>query len=138
MAARPDLVKPNRAEAEELLGMRIASEEELLRAGCELLALGAGMAVISLGKEGALGAAAGKFWRARPPAVEAASSIAAGDSMVAVLACAMINGLPFAEALRHAVAAGTATAAMTGSSVAGRGLIHEFLPRVVVKEVAKP
>ena len=138
MIACPDLVKPNRAEAEELLGTRIASEEQLLRAGCELLALGPRMAVISLGKDGALGTAAGKFWRVRPPAVEAASSIAAGDSMVAALAYAMLNRLPFGEALRLAVAAGTATAAMSGSNVAGRGLIDEILPRVTVEEVAEP
>lgn len=135
IGARPDLVKPNRAEAEELLGTQITSEEELLRAACELLAIGPRMVVISLGEDGALAASAEKFWRAWPPPVKAASSIAAGDSMVAALAYAMVKNLPSAEALRLAVAAGTATVAMCGSNVAGRDLIDEFLPRVVVEEM---
>jgi 1-phosphofructokinase len=92
------------------------------------------MVVISLGRDGALAASAEKFWRGRPPSVKSASSIAAGDSMVAALAYAMVMDLPSAEAIRLAVAAGTATVAMRGSDVAGRDLIDQVLPRVLIEE----
>jgi 1-phosphofructokinase len=134
IAARPDLVKPNRAEAEELLGTRITSEEELRWAARELLALGPRMVVISLDKDGALAASAEKFWRVHTPSVESVSSIAAGDSMVAALAYATLMDLPSAEAIRLAVAAGTATVGMHGSDVAGRDLIDQVLPRVSIEE----
>ncbi len=134
LGACPDLVKPNRAEAEELLGGPLTSEAELLKAGREMLGMGARAAVISLGKEGALGVTAAESWRVRAPAVKAASSIAAGDAMVAALAYAMLKDLPFKEAVRLAVAAGTATAGMSGSGVAGREPIEELLPRVEVSE----
>ncbi len=134
IAAHPDLIKPNRAEAEELLGTRIATEEELQRAAFELLALGPGMVVISLSKDGALAASAESSWRVRPPAVKAASSIAAGDSMVAALAYAMEKNLPPLEAMRLAVAAGTATAIMRGSNVAERDLIDQVLAQVSIEE----
>jgi 1-phosphofructokinase len=134
IAARPDLVKPNLAETEELLGIHIRSEEDLLQASRELLALGPRMVVISLGKDGALAASAEKYWRGTPPSVQAESSIAAGDSMVGALAYAMVKNLAPAEAIRLAVAAGTATVAMRGSNVAGRDLIDQVLPRVFVEE----
>jgi 1-phosphofructokinase len=135
IAACPDLIKPNRAEAEELLGIRITNEDELRRAASELLALGPRMVVISLGKDGALAACAETFWRGYPPSVTAASSVAAGDSMVAALAHAMVTDLPTEEALRLAIAAGTATVAMRGSNVAGRDLIDQVLPQVLIDQL---
>ncbi len=131
--ACPDLVKPNRVEAEELLGVRIADEDELLRAGRMLLALGPRAAVISLGASGALGMSAEKCCRARAPAVKPASSVAAGDAMVAALAYAMLEHLPLENAVPLAVAAGTATVAMPGSEVAGRDSIEKLLPEVEVR-----
>jgi 1-phosphofructokinase len=138
VSACPDLVKPNGAEAEELLGGPIAGDEELLRAGRRLLALGPRAAVISIGAGGALGICAGEAWRCWPPSITAASSVAAGDAMVAALAYAMIGNLPFREAVRLAVAAGTATVAMSGSTVAGRDLIDEFLPKVTAEAAEAP
>jgi fructose-1-phosphate kinase PfkB-like protein len=46
----------------------------------------------------------------------------------------MVNNLPTAEAVRLAVAAGTATVAMRGSNVAGRDSIDQVLPRVLIEE----
>ncbi len=136
IAARPDLVKPNRAEAEELLGEPAGGEPELARAVGLLLALGPRIAAISLGADGAVAASGRQCWRARPPRVPASSSIGAGDAMVAAFACAMLDELTLVEALRLATAAGAATAAMSGSSVAGREMVYELLPQVEVNPVA--
>ena len=55
---------------------------------------------------------------------------------LAGLACAMIKGLPFNEALRLASAAGTATAAMDGSEAAGLAPARESLPQVIFEELS--
>ena len=137
-AARPDLIKPNRGEAEELLCLRIEGERDAIAAARRLLSLGPRMAVISLGAEGALAATGEGMWRARAPRVRAASSTGAGDAMVAALAWALTGGAACAEALRRAVAAGTASAALSGSRVATLESIEELLPQVVLESVDLP
>jgi 1-phosphofructokinase len=133
IAAQPDLVKPNRLEAEQLLRMRLDTDADLLAGGRSLRALGAGQVVISLGAQGAVGVSAFEAWRARPPRVEPRSTIGAGDSMVAALAHGIKRNLPFYEALRLATAAGAATAAREGSSVADLKTIEDLFPQVVME-----
>jgi 1-phosphofructokinase len=138
LSAGPEWIKPNQAEVEELLESRLAGEAQLPAAARRLLATGPGKVVISLGARGALAASAGEIWRAYPPAIQACSSIGAGDAMVAALAHATMKQLPLSEALRLAVAAGTATAAMGGSSVAGLPAIERLLEQVVIEPVGEP
>ena len=135
IAARPDLIKPNRLEVEGLLGTKIENETQLVEAARQTLALGISRVVISLGAEGALAASAVQVWRARGPSLQARSSVGAGDAMVAALVHALLNNLPEDEALRLAAAAGSATASLSGSSVADLKLIQEFLPRIEVERV---
>ena len=55
--------------------------------------------------------------------------------MTAALACALASGTAFPEALRLATAAGAATAACGGSSVASRAAIEALLEQVEVSEL---
>ena len=136
IAAQPDLIKPNRTEVEELLGTKIENETQLVEAARETLALGISWLVVSLGADGALAASADQVWRARCPSLQARSSVGAGDAMVAALVYSLLNNLSQDEALRLATAAGSATASLSGSSVADLKLIQEFLPRVEIERVS--
>jgi 1-phosphofructokinase len=135
LAAGPDLLKPNRVEIEELVGAKIENERELAQAARQVLGMGVSRVVVSLGAEGALAASAREVWRARCPSLEARSSVGAGDAMVAALVYAMLKNLPEDESLRLATAAGSATASMSGSSVADFKLIQEFLPRIQMERL---
>lgn len=55
--------------------------------------------------------------------------------MAAAFAFALASGLAFPEALRLAAAAGTATAASGGSSVASRAAIYALLPEVELTDL---
>jgi 1-phosphofructokinase len=136
--AGPDLVKPNVAEAEELLGAPIRGEGELVAAAWRLIGLGARAAVISCGPEGAVASDGGACFRARPPVIHPSSSIGSGDAMVAALAWSMIRELPFEEAVRLAAAAGTATAAMNGSGIGELVEIRDLALRVRLERIAEP
>jgi 1-phosphofructokinase len=136
LAAPPDLLKPNRLEIEELVGTTIKTEPELVQAARQVLAMGVSRVVVSLGAEGALAASAREVWRARCPSLAARSSVGAGDAMVAALVYALLKDLPEEESLRLATAAGSATASMSGSSVADFKLIQEFLPRIQMEKLA--
>ncbi|MGA9628412.1 MAG: 1-phosphofructokinase family hexose kinase, partial [Bryobacteraceae bacterium] len=75
IAAGPDLIKPNRAEAEEVLETRIDGVAALVGAARRLLELGARVVVLSLGADGALAVSPRERWRAWSPSVTAASGI---------------------------------------------------------------
>lgn len=138
MAVRPDLIKPNRAEVEELLQTRVQSEPQQVEAARRLLAAGPGTVVISLGADGALAASADRLVRARPPSVKTGTTTGAGDAMVAAFAWAMIRNLDLTEALRLAIAAGWATAADDGGRIANLRQIQDALPAVFLEELTLP
>ncbi len=73
--AEPFLVKPNLAEVEELLQVRLTTRREVAEAARRLLAMGIEEVVISLGKEGAVAAIGREVLSARPPTVTPRSSV---------------------------------------------------------------
>jgi 1-phosphofructokinase len=132
MEGRPDFVKPNRVEAEDLLRRSLGTRTELARAVRELLDMGPSMAAISMGAEGLVAGCRDRITLAVPPPVQARSSVGAGDALVAAFAYAMVEDLEFDAAVRLATAMGAATAAAGGSSVAGMDAVRALLPQIVL------
>jgi len=136
LAAAPFLIKPNRAEVEDLLKKPMRTRCELVEAARELVRMGCQQVLISLGAEGAVGVAGDDALFAHPPAVKVRSSIGAGDTMVAVMAYAAVERLPFRDAFRLAIAASAATVAMEGTKVADLAAVQELVPQVKLEDVA--
>ena len=132
MEGRPDFVKPNRAEAEELLRRRLDTRTQLARAVRDLLDMGPPTAAISLGAEGLVAGRGDRIVLAVPPPVKARSSVGAGDALVAAFAYAMLEGQEFEAAVRLATAMGAATAAASGSSVADVDAVRAMLRQVAL------
>jgi 1-phosphofructokinase len=132
MEGRPDFVKPNRAEAEELLRRRLDNRTQLASAVRDLLDMGPSTAAISLGAEGLVAGRGDRIVLAVPPPVKARSSVGAGDALVAAFAYAMVEGLEFEAAVRLAAAMGAATAAASGSSVADMDAVRAMLPQIAL------
>lgn len=135
MEAQPTLIKPNRDEAGQLLGRTLSTRQDVCEAARNLLALGPEMAVISCGAEGAVIAASGGTWWAKPPSIVPGSTVGAGDSMVAALALALSRGWAPVDALRLATAAGAATASLPGTQVASQADVDRLLTGVTMEEV---
>jgi len=136
LAAAPFLIKPNRAEVEELLKRKLGSRRDLVEGARELIRMGTEQVLISLGAEGAVGVAGNDALFARPPAIKVRSSVGAGDTMVAVMAYAAVKGMPFREAFQMAVAASAATVAMEGSMVADLAAAQALIPKVMLEDAA--
>jgi 1-phosphofructokinase len=134
LAAGPYMVKPNRAEVEDLLTRTLSTRRELVEAARALVTRGCEQVVISLGAEGAVGVAGKEALYARPPAVKVRSSVGAGDTMVAIMAHAAVTGMQFRQAFRMAVAASAATVAMEGTKVADLAAIEELIPQVTLED----
>jgi len=135
LAAGPDLIKPNRAEVENILQARLHDRPAMVQAARALIAMGTERVLMSLGAEGAVGVCGKDALFAAPPLVKVRSSIGAGDTMVAAMAHATVEGLAFREAFRLAVAASAATVAMEGTRVADLATAMQLLPQVVVEEL---
>lgn len=110
LAEEPDLVKPNREEAESLTGKKIADPgagPSVLRA---ILERGARSVALSLGREGLLWCpGAGRpVLHARASAVAGRSAVGSGDATMAGFAVALAGGKSEADIVRRAAACGTA------------------------------
>jgi len=96
--ALPAFLKPNRAELEEFAGQSLTDVPAIARAAQGLCALGVQQVVVSLGADGAVLASAGGSWHATPPKVPVATSVGAGDALVAGTLAAFCEGRGFPEA----------------------------------------
>jgi 1-phosphofructokinase len=134
LAAGPYLIKPNRAEAEDLLKSTLRTRRELVEAARALMRMGSEQVLISLGAEGAVGVAGTEALFAQPPVVTVRSSVGAGDTMVAIMAQATVAGIPFRQAFRMAVAASAATVAMEGTKVADLAAVQNLIPQVRLED----
>ena len=114
LKARPSVVKPNQAEAEELLGRPLSGVEDAAGAATRIRELGAEAVVLSLGAKGAIGAWGERRVLARVRTVRTGNAVGAGDVLGAVLVWSLVLGEPFDEALRWGVAAATAAVARHG------------------------
>lgn len=111
LAAGPDLVKPNRAELEELTGRPLTTVDDLLAAAREF---NTETVVVSLGGDGALFSRGDEAVFAAPPPVRVASTVGAGDAMVAGTIAGLTRGLPLAEVAALATAFSAVAIARVG------------------------
>ncbi len=148
VAARPFLIKPNRQEAEELLGRRLPGRAALIEAARALVARGVEVVILSLGAEGALLACAREraVWWARPPRVRVNSGVGAGDSLVAGFLVGWLGASRapaegaarrawLLQAFRLGVACGTATVITPGTELCHRKDVRRLLPRVHITQL---
>jgi 1-phosphofructokinase len=114
VGAGPDLIKPNLAELEELVGRRLADPVAVAIASHDLRREGVGAVLTSLGADGAVLVNAHGAWHAVAPASVVRSDVGAGDAALAGFLAAGAHG---PTALGQAVAWGTAAVAQPGTAM---------------------
>lgn len=113
LQSAPWLVKPNTEELGEVLGLAVHGPAAQRAAAERILATGVEHVVVSAGEQGVSWFAAGRALRAEPPQVRVASTVGAGDSLVA----GMVHGLLLAEAPAQTLRRATAIAAQAVTQV---------------------
>ncbi|MFD0667388.1 1-phosphofructokinase family hexose kinase [Ramlibacter sp. MAHUQ-53] len=128
------IVKPSLRELSDLVGRPLATAQAREAAARALVDSGQAEAVaLSLGPEGALLATAEGVFRAKRVDVAVAGTVGAGDSFLAGLVWARDQDSPWPEALRTAVAAGTAALIRPGTELARPADIEALRGRVEVE-----
>jgi tagatose 6-phosphate kinase len=110
LAAKPDLVKPNRTELAATLGYELADEQTLLKGMRALHERGAARVIVTAGACPTLAFDGRKCWRIKAPTIHAVNPIGSGDSFTAGVTSRLIRGDDLGEACRWGCAAGTANA----------------------------
>jgi len=128
--ALPDAVKPNRHELEEWAGRPLPTREDVRAAAQDLRARGIPVVVVSLGAEGALFLTPEGVVQAQPPAIEVASTVGAGDALVAGFVAALRAGLDLDGTARLAIAFAAGKLTQAGANLPPRATV-EALARAV-------
>lgn len=105
-AARPELVKPNVAEAYDLTGERVTSMEDACRAVAAFHAAGARRVALSMGAQGLLYSDGETLVHAAPPPVRVRTAVGAGDALLGGVVWALAQGMPSIEVARWGAATG--------------------------------
>lgn len=130
----PFLIKPNRAELEELCNHTLSSNEEIFTAMKELQKKGAHNIITSLGKEGAVMLCeTGKKFSCRIDNVKAVNTVGAGDSLVAGFIASYFNTHDYQKAFTYSVACATASACSEG--FAQKEEVQSLLNQTVLTEI---
>jgi len=89
---------------------------------------------LTLGEQGALAVTHEGIWRAHAPSVQVVSTVGAGDSFLGAMILRLSHGADIPEALRYAVAAGTAALLAPGTELARPEETDHLLARVRVEK----
>lgn len=134
---KPWLIKPNQEEISMFFGCSVDTMEAALEKARIFAARGVENTMISLGGEGALLLTAGRAYVAKPPAVEALSTIGAGDSSIAGFVAASMAGKGPADCLRAAVAFGTGACLTEGTLPPEKADVDRVYAQVALTEVSE-
>ena len=141
LRAGPDLVSPNAAEAEGLVGHEFRDAQEHVQALHELCELGAREAIITHGDGCYALVGRGRDRRlfdvAAEP-LEPVSRIGAGDVFLAGYLAARYSEQPYEESLRFAVACGAQSTQHFGAGVLDPREVERIAGEVTVNELELP
>ncbi|MEB3196068.1 MAG: 1-phosphofructokinase family hexose kinase [Candidatus Sericytochromatia bacterium] len=124
-----DVLKPNQAEAEGIVG-RSFDLAEVPGVVAELLDRGPRLVALTMGAAGAAFATHDEAWWLPAPAVEVVNPIGSGDACLAALLSRLQRGEALAEAARWGVAAGSANAMVSGAAACYLSDVEALLPRI--------
>ncbi len=122
LRSAPDLIKPNGEELAELTGTSNGQDLEsnpvlAANTASALVRQGVGAVLATLGSKGAVLVTKDGSWHGNGPAIEAKSTVGAGDSALAGYLLSTLRGDPAQACLQQAVAHGAAAASLPGTMV---------------------
>ena len=134
LAASPDLIKPNKSEAEKAASVRISGEGDALKVMKTLMDHGAMAVCLTLGADGLA------YWDGQaepvfvtPPKVDVTSTVGCGDATVAGLAVAMKRRLDLAATARLAAACGAANCLAHLPGQIKKNTVDDLIDKVLLR-----
>ena len=141
MRVGPDLITPNKLEAEELVGHEFESREEMFSVLSELVDMGPAEAAITLpeGCVAIVGEGSNqRILEAVIEPLEPISTVGSGDAFVAGYVAARYDGGSPEECLAYGVACGAESTQHLGAGRLDRGRAESLLGNVEVRQLQLP
>lgn len=130
----PYMIKPNIHELEDAFGVKIRNEQEIIRHCKNLLEQGIKLVVVSMGADGVILASERKILKADVIQVRVKNTVGAGDTMVAVFAYGIHQGMDIEETLGLSVAAAALTVS-SGSIIHNIEEVKNMSGKVKIREI---
>ena len=132
------IIKPSRRELEHLVGRKIAAPMDEEAMAAEVVRAGrAEIVVLTLGAQGVVVATRDGVQRYEAPKVDTKSPTGAGDAFTAGMIYGLVNGKPLDRAVMLGIAAGAATAAAPGTSLATKPAVDAVFAQVKAQAARK-
>ncbi len=130
------LIKPNLREMRDLMDAPLTSKAEWIGACRQLIAAGgAEFVALTLAERGALLVGREEAWYAAGLPVKLVSAVGAGDSFLGAFIWALSSGQAPHEALRHAIAAGSAALLTPATDLCRKEDVERLLGQVTIEAV---
>ncbi len=108
--ALPTMIKPNKDEVEDLLGIKVEQHADLVAGARKIHEMGIPVVVVSLGAQGAMVVSDEGEYICHPPRIQVVNTVGCGDSMTAAFAVGLERGLSIKETLKYATGVSAANA----------------------------
>jgi tagatose 6-phosphate kinase len=135
LEALPDIVKVNREEYQNTLGVSLDLERHIVDALLTLVEQGVGLAILTDGKRPCYAVSQSGCWKITPPAVTTVNPTGSGDSMLAGTLYGLSRGWDEPKSVCFGAAAGAANAAVWDVSSVSVEHVAALLPAVSVIEL---
>jgi 1-phosphofructokinase len=134
----PDIVKPNRHELAEWLGKPVDRIADVQRAASDLHRRGVRQVVVSMGEQGALFLSDEGVLLGQLSAIGVASTVGAGDAMVAGIAAALAEGLNLEGIARLSIAFAVGKLSCPGPHLPARDVVQALAEQVDISRIVLP
>ncbi|EIZ80889.1 1-phosphofructokinase [Novosphingobium sp. Rr 2-17] len=128
----PDVVKPNAHELSEWLGQPVSTSAEVRQAAAQLHQRGVKLVAISLGEDGAFFLSDEGALTAKLAANEIASTVGAGDAMVAGIAAALVEGGDLERVARLSTAFAVGKLGLAGPNLPNKHAIEALAAKAAI------
>ena len=135
LAARPDVVKPNRLELAELVGRTLDDLDDVLAASGTLVEAGAGSVLVSLGADGLVALTPDGAFRVRVPAPVAGNPTGAGDALAAAVVRGLRRGDDWPSCLVDGAAVAAASVTVGQAGATDEALAAELRPTIQLEKL---
>ncbi|QVM97553.1 1-phosphofructokinase [Pseudomonas sp. SORT22] len=134
LACGPWLVKPNTDELSEVLGTAVHDVAQQQQAATRLIGQGVEHVVVSQGEQGVNWFRQGSVLSAVPPKVTVASTVGAGDSLLAGMVHGLLSADTPAQTLRRATAIAAQAVTQIGFGINDRAQLAQLESQVQLTE----
>ena len=132
--ARPDILKPNIHELEELTGVKCFNKHDVIQVCRSLNKKGIKIVIVTMGEAGAVAVTDTSVYEVNAPKVQVMSTVGAGDCFLGGFCYGIYNGFDMENALKMAASCASAKVTMEGTEIPKKNELLKFITDIEVKE----